>query len=153
MDQLGIPGIAFSGATGSATAWNVDPVPDYVTIYAQLATKLTTTLLDSGAPYLPNNTWLNVNFPAAGSGTDCTSVDAFKFVLSRIYTRTIISGDDVVTCDNGGRLPAESDVVGTKGGCYVAVSVGKADDKLDADAEQQGVVLRKLGGLLSCLPS
>lgn len=152
MDQLGIPGIAFSGATGSQTAWNVTPVPDYVTIYAQLATKLTTTLLDSGAPYLPNNTWLNVNFPAAGSGTSCTSPDDFKFVLSRIYTGTIISGDDVVTCNNGGRLPSESDVVGTAG-CYASVSVGKANDKLDADAEQQAVVLQKLGSLLTCLPS
>ncbi|KAL1966004.1 hypothetical protein VTN77DRAFT_4944 [Rasamsonia byssochlamydoides] len=154
MDQLGIPGIAFSGATGMQTAWDVSPVPDYATIYAQLATKLTTTLLASGAPYLPNNTWLNVNFPAAGAGTSCTDPDKFQFVLSRIYTAVpLISGEDVVTCNNGGRLPTESDVVGTTTGCYASVSVGHADDKLDADASQQAVVLQKLSSILTCLPS
>lgn len=157
MGQLQIPGIAFSGTTGTQTAWNVTPVPDSATIYAELSTKLTTRLLASGAPYLPSNTWLNVNFPAAGSGsgsgTSCTSADVFKFVLSRIYTAVpIVSGDDVVTCNNGGRLPTESDVIGTSSGCYVSVSVGHANDKLDADASEQAVVLQKLSSILSCLP-
>jgi hypothetical protein len=155
MDQLEIPGIAFSGATGEQTAWDETPVPDYATIYAQLATKLTITLLASGAaaPYLPNNTWLNVNFPAAGAGTSCTNPEDFQFVLSRIYHAVpLISDDDVVTCNNGGRLPTESDVVGTTPGCFASVSVGHANDKLDAHASEQAVVLQKLGSILSCLP-
>jgi hypothetical protein len=152
-DQLQIPGIAFSGMTGTATAWNVSPVPDYASIYASLATTLTTTLLASGAPLLPANTWLNVNFPAAGAGTPCTSPDQFAFVLSRIYSAVpLVSGDDVVTCNNGARLPTESNVVGTSSGCFVSVSVGHADTKLDANAFEQAVVLQKLSGILTCLP-
>lgn len=149
-DQLGVPGVAFSGTTGSQTAWNV-ATPEYSAIYADLATNLTSVLVESGAPYLADNLFLNVNFPAAGLGTSCTSVGQFKFVLSRIYTATLISGKDVVTCGNGGRLPTETKVVGTAG-CYASVSVGHANDKLDADASEQASVLAKLGSILSCLP-
>lgn len=150
-DQLGVPGIAFSGATGSQTGWDV-ATPDYSLIYADLATNVTSTILASGTPFLPSGTWLNVNFPAAGSGTSCTSASEFRFVLSRIFTSTIISGPDVVTCGNGGVLPPESTVVGTSG-CFASISVGKASNKLDADEAQQAVVLSKLTSILSCLPS
>jgi Survival protein SurE len=148
-DQLSIPGIAFSGSTGSQTAWTVSPVPDYVPLYANLAANLTTTLLESGTPYLPSGIWLNVNFPGAGSGTSCTQSSQFKFVLSKIYASL---GMDVVTCNNDGWLPTESKVVGTSG-CYASVSVGKASDKMDADEEAQAAVLSKLSGILTCLPS
>ena len=148
----GIPGIAFSGATGSQTAWN-QPVEAYESIYADLATNVTQTLLESSKPYLPSGLWLNVNFPAVGSST-CNDVTKFHFVLSRIYTAVpILTPKDVVTCNNGGRLPTESDVVGTTSGCYASISVGVASDKLDASAAQQAVVLGKLGKILSCLPS
>lgn len=151
--QLHVPGIAFSGATGKQTAWDVVPVPDYSTLYVALATKVTTALIEGGpAPYLPGNVYVNVNFPAAGKGTGCQSRDDFKFVLSRIFTATLVSGEDVVTCGNGGRLPTETEVVGMKGGCYVSVSVGKADTKVDASAVQQGIVLERLGSILTCLP-
>jgi hypothetical protein len=63
----------------------------------------------------------------------------------------ILTGKDVVTCGNGGRLPTESAVVG-KSGCFVSVSVGKASSKGDASAAEQGVVLGRLKGVLSCLP-
>jgi len=150
-DQLDIPGIAFSGTTGTETGFNV-ATPDYSLIYADLATNVTSTLLASGAPFLPSGTWLNVNFGAAGAGTSCTSASDFQFVFSRIYTSTIISGPDVTTCNNGGVLPPESTVVGTTG-CFASISVGKASDKLDADEAQQAVVLGKLSSILSCLPS
>ena len=81
----------------------------------------------------------------------CTSPAAFKFVLSRIYAATILTPLDVATCGST-RLPSESSVVKTSGGCYVSVSVGHANTKLDATAAQQGVVLRKLSGIFSCLP-
>ena len=126
-------------------------MPDCSLIYADLATNVTDAVLASGAPYLPANTYLNVNFPAAGAGTECTKAADFKFVLSRIFFATILSGKDVDTCGNGGRLPTETSVEGTEG-CYVSVSVGHANDKLDADADEQAVVLKKLGGILSCLP-
>ena len=44
-------------------------------------------------------------------------------------------------------------MVNTKGGCYASVSVGVATTKADATAAQQAVVLGKLKGILSCLPS
>lgn len=149
-DQLSVPGIAFSGSTGTATSWNTT-TPDYASIYADLAVNLTTTLLASGTPYLPSSTYLNVNFPKAGSGTSCTSASQFKFVLSRIFTATVFSSKDVVTCDNDARLPTESKVVDTDG-CYISVSVGKASDKEDASAADQEVVLEKLSSILTCLP-
>lgn len=149
-DQLGVPGIAFSGATGSQTGWDI-ATPAYALIYADLATNVTNTLIEAGTPLLPTGTWLNVNFPAAGSGTSCTSAGDFKFVLSRIYTATVVSGVDVVTCGNDGRLPTETTVVGTDG-CYASISVGLAHNKLDATAAAQGDVLASLSKILSCLP-
>lgn len=150
-DQLDVPGLAFSGSTGTQTAWNV-ATPDYALLYADLAANVTAAVVKAGAPYLPSNTFLNVNFPAAGAGTSCTKTADFKFVLSRIYTASIISGKDVVTCGNGGRLPTETVVVGTSG-CYASVSVGLANNKLDANASEQAVVLAKLSSILSCLPA
>lgn len=147
----GIPGIAFSGTTGSQTAWNA-PVSPYETIYAQLATKVTQTVTGSGTPYLASNIWLNVNFPASTS-TTCSATSQFKFVLSRINTAVpLLTGKDVVTCGNGGRLPTETTVVDTPG-CYVSISVGHADTKGDATAAEQQAVLDKLNGILTCLPS
>ncbi|GLB08277.1 hypothetical protein AtubIFM57258_004165 [Aspergillus tubingensis] len=145
----GIPAIAFSGYTGSQIAWNVSSVPTYSTVYAQLATKLVDELVESGTPYLPTGVWLNVNFGAV-SDDSCTSADDFSFVLSRIFTAIpLITADDVETC-NSTRLPTELDVM-LHSGCWASVSVGMAGDKLDANATVQGVVLEKLGGLLTCL--
>lgn len=145
----GIPGLAFSGDTGSQVAWTT-ATQSYQTAYAQLATNVTQTLVASGKPYLPSGTWLNVNFPASSSSS-CASASDFKFVLSRIFAATIFTPDDVVTCGSD-RLPEESDVVDTEG-CYASVSLGVARTKLDANATQQAVVLAKLQSILSCLPS
>jgi hypothetical protein len=149
--ETDIPAIAFSGASGSPTAWNAR-TPTYSTVYAQLATQFTSALLTSGPePYLPSNIYLNVNFPSSSS-TSCSSAADFRFVLSRIYPAVpILTPKDVVTCGNGGRLPTESSVVG-KSGCYVSVSVGKASSKGDASAAEQQAVLNRLRGVLTCLP-
>lgn len=121
-------------------------------VYADLSTTITQALTNSGTPYLPSNVWLNVNFPDVG-GSECSSVSDFKFVLSRINTAVpFISGDDVETCNNDQRLPTESKVAGTDG-CYVSISAGHADTKRDASASEQGVVLKKLSSILSCLPN
>ncbi|KAI4241997.1 MAG: hypothetical protein L6R40_004224 [Gallowayella cf. fulva] len=145
----GIPAIAFSGTTGSQTAWTA-PVPRYVSTYADLSTNVTQTLIASGKPFLPSNIWLNVNYPAS-STTSCASPRNFKFVLSRINAASSGTAADVQTCEKT-RLPTESTVVGTSG-CYASISVGRADTKGDATAAEQAVVLRKLGKILSCLPS
>ena len=145
----GIPAIAFSGTSGSQVGWNVAPVPGYASVYADLSTNVTQTLIASGTPYLPSGIWLNVNYPASSTNS-CSSASQFKFVLSRINAST--AATDVVTCNNGGRLPTETSVVNTSG-CYASISVGVAATKTDVNKTAQATVLKKLGKILSCLPS
>ncbi len=144
--KQGVPAIAFSGRTGSQTAFNAT-TPLYSKIYADLATNLTTAVLESGTPYLPDGVFLNVNFPSV-SATECNETSQFQFVFSRIYAG-ILSDDDVETCGST-RLPTERDVVDA--GCFVSVSPGDASDKTTANATSQAVVLSKLKALLGCLP-
>ncbi|KAL8867255.1 MAG: hypothetical protein Q9174_005781 [Haloplaca sp. 1 TL-2023] len=92
----GVPAIAFSGTSGSQTAWTA-PVPAYTRTYSDLSTNVTETLINAGKPYLPANIWLNVNFPASSS-TLCTSPRDFKFVLSRINGAGLGAAADVRTC-------------------------------------------------------
>ena len=139
-----IPAIAFSGSSGSQTAWNVSPVPGYATIYAQLATTVTNALIASGTPYLPSDVYLNVNFPDAGSGTSCTSASDVKFVLSRING----ASSSIQNC--GSTLPTETQVV-MSDGCYASISVGNAQTKEDSSTANQQAVLTKLKSILSCL--
>ena len=145
----GIPAIAFSGSTGTQTAYTATP-DTYVNVYTDLSTNVTQKLVASGKPYLPSNIWLNVNYPAVSSSS-CSSPTQFKFVLSRINSAASGAAPDVSTCGKS-RLPTESSVVGTAG-CYASISVGVATSKGDAGAAQQAVVKQKLASLLSCLPS
>ena len=144
----GIPAIAFSGTTGSQTGYTA-PLQTYMTVYAELSTNVTQSLVASGKPYLPSGIWLNVNFPAV-SGSTCSSPVDFRFVLSRINSATSGTAADVETCGSS-RLPTETSVVDTTG-CYASISVGNAVGKTDADATEQAVVLEKLQSILSCLP-
>lgn len=145
----GIPAIAFSGTSGSQTAYTATP-GSYVKVYTELSTNVTQTLVDSAKPYLPSNIWLNVNFPTVSSST-CASSDQFKFVLSRINSASLGTAADLRTCGSR-RLPTESKVVGTAG-CYASISVGVATSKADASAAQQKIVQQKLARILSCLPA
>ncbi|KAF7718848.1 Acid phosphatase [Penicillium ucsense] len=148
--DAGIPAIAFSGASGSQTAWNATPsYPHYSKLYAQLATMLVNQVTRSGKPYLPQDVWLNVNFPAVSD--KCNTTSDFSFVLSRIHVAIpFITPADVVSCGKS-RLPNEI-AVSLASGCYVSVSVGMAGTKDDADAVLQGIVRKNLMPLLSCLP-
>lgn len=121
-----------------------------MSVYADLSTTVTQALVSKGKPYLPNNVWLNVNFPKVDA--NCSSPSDFKFVLSRVNNAfPIVTPPDTTTCHNGGRLPTESEVVGTAG-CYASVSVADASDKTTAGAAQQKIVLKRLRSILSCLP-
>jgi 5'/3'-nucleotidase SurE len=143
-----IPAIAFSGKSANHAAWNEEP-PLSAKIYAELALNVTTTVLESGTPYLPAGVWLNVNFPEV-SDRRCNDPKQFKYVLSRINKAGFLSSDDVEWCGSE-RLPEESDVVKEEG-CYASISVGDANDKTTADGERQAEVLEKLKPILSCLP-
>ncbi|KAK4120215.1 sure-like protein [Parathielavia appendiculata] len=142
-----IPAIAFSGSSGGTLAWNSSPEAQRSEVYAQLAATLTNAIIASGKPYLPEDVFLNVNFPAV-EGV-CTQAGQFKWVLSRI-NMGLFSDRDMELCGET-RLPNEASVVGTDG-CYVSVSVGDANDKTTASADKQAVVYNKLKGLLTCLP-
>lgn len=144
--KRGIPAIAFSGRSGDPISYTA-ATPLYAQVYADLATNITTAILESGTPYLPDGVWLNVNFPDVNENT-CSDVGEFRFVLSRINIG-LLSPADIETC-GGSRLPTERAVVDA--GCFVSISPGDATDKTTVDAERQAVVLEKLQGLLSCLP-
>ncbi|KAL2195321.1 survival protein sure-likephosphatase/nucleotidase-like protein [Corynascus similis CBS 632.67] len=142
-----IPAIAFSGASDGNLAWN-SPEAQRSRVYAELATTLTNTIIASGKPYLPDDVFLNVNFPKVEEG-QCTETSQFKWVLSRINVG-LFSAPDTEQCGKT-RLPTEVSVVDTDG-CFIAVSVGDANDKTTAPAEKQAVVRDKLQTLLTCLP-
>ena len=144
--NLGIPAIAFSGTSGDPSPWTSETQPHQI-VYAGLSTTIATALLDSGAPYLPGNTFLNVNYPEV-TDKACPRVSDFTFVLSRM-NYPLFADDDVQHCGST-RLPTESDVVGTTG-CFASISVGDSNSKLDANATSQAVVLGKLEHMLSCL--
>ncbi|KAK2000441.1 sure-like protein [Colletotrichum falcatum] len=148
--KKGIPAIAFSGLSEDRVPYTTSPVPIASTVYAELANRLVAKVVEGGAPYLPDNTWLNVNFPTVND-TSCNDPDQFKWVLSRINYATFLSRDDVTTCDNNGRLPHDVSVVDTPG-CYISLSVGESSFKTTANKDKQQTVLDRLGDFLSCLP-
>ncbi|KAL1835481.1 hypothetical protein VTJ49DRAFT_6635 [Mycothermus thermophilus] len=143
----GVPAIAFSGLSGGTQAWNASEPSAASRVYAELATTLTDAVIASGKPYLPEDVFLNVNFPEVGG--HCTEASQFKFVLSRINIG-LFSAPDVQHCGST-RLPFDTAVVLAKG-CYISVSVGDANDKTTAPREKQAVVRDKLKDLLTCLP-
>jgi 5'/3'-nucleotidase SurE len=144
--EAGIPSIAFSGKSEGTLAWNTSPVPLRSSIYAQLATRITNAVIASGTPYLPEDVWLNVNFPTVEG--DCTNIDNYKFVLTRINIG-VFSAPDAEHCGST-RLPSEFDVI-NRSGCYVTISVGDANDKTTAPAEKQAAVINKIGSLFTCI--
>ena len=142
-----IPAIAFSGRSGDPTAWN-KATPIHSKVYADLALNLTTTLINSGAPYLPEDVFLNVNF-AEVTDSKCNSASQFKFIPTRVTTG-LLSGRDAEICGST-RLPWEADVILLRNACYVSVSVGDAADKTTANAAKQKIAYDKLKPILSCL--
>jgi 5'/3'-nucleotidase SurE len=145
-----IPAIAFSGQTGDPTAWNA-PTPLHSKVYADLALNVTTTIINSGKPYLPDNTFLNVNFPTVEEGR-CNNPSQFKYILTRINTG-LLSAKDANWCGST-RLPWEADVILLRGkDCYVTISPGDANDKTTVnDVAVQQQIINKLKPILSCLP-
>lgn len=143
--DAGIPAIAFSGASDGNLPYT-DPAPQRSRVYADLATKFTNKIIESGKPYLPKDVFLNVNFAEVKQG--CEEVEDFEYVLSRINWG-FLSPPDVDWCGDD-RLPTERDVLGA--GCYVSISVGDATDKTTVNDERQEEVLEKLKDWLVCLP-
>ncbi|KAL7917652.1 survival protein sure-like phosphatase/nucleotidase [Trichoderma austrokoningii] len=146
--EAGIPSIAFSAASTGRLAFDTEPVPLRSSLYGQLAAQITNHIISSGAPYLPPDVFLNVNFPKVEGS--CTELSNFKWILTRINPG-YFSPPDISSC-GGERLPTELSVI-KHGGCLISVSVANAKDKTTASTDSQAVVLDKLRGMLSCLPS
>lgn len=154
----GIPAVAFSGSFSTQVGYLTLDSPSASTTaahtYAALGIKFLSALLkqpvSASSPILPPNTILNVNYPEATGA--CAVPDAYRFVLTRVFAPTFLSGADVATCGSA-RLPTEADVVKRTDACYASVSVVKASTKLDASASDQQAVLDRLGDFLLCIPS
>ena len=169
----GIPSVAFSGG-GSL------PVPFHhsgAALHAALGVRFVQVLLlrgrtnsnedlKSSGPILPLNTTLNVNFPLPPLDGSCTTVDDFRFILTRLEpvdeslssssssTSSSLDfklggGPDVETCGTN-RLPTEQSVAGMPG-CTCSVTVVDGHTKKDVEAWRQREVLERLGEFLSCL--
>lgn len=91
-------------------------------------------------PLLPSGVILNVNFPTLN---DTCTADDVQFVFTRVFPALLPI--DVNTCNNGGKLPDESTVVGS--GCFASVSVVDANLKLDVLEPTQANVLSRLSAL------
>lgn len=140
-----IPAIAFSGATHGNLEYS-EPSPQRSIIYAQLATRLVSRIVQGGWPYLPEDVFLNVNLPRIRPG--CEQVTDVRWVLSRIYPG-YFQPADIHWCGSD-RLPEEVEVL--KMGCYASISIGDAKDKSTVSDERQGIVLTKLHDMLTCMP-
>ncbi|TQV90612.1 5'/3'-nucleotidase SurE [Cordyceps javanica] len=135
-----IPALAFSGADHGRLRWDTYPVPTVSEVYARLAANLTDAVVASGKPYLPDDVFLNVNFPDVDDA--CPDAASFKWVLSRINPG-LFSPKDVEWCGDD-RLPTEHHVHDQRG-CYISVSIGDAKDKTTVnDVAKQQIVLNKL---------
>lgn len=150
--ERGIPAVAFSG-WGNRTGWN-EPRPSFSKLYAAAAVKLVNHLAAGRRPFLPTDTWLNVNFPNYNS-TGCSKVSDVKFVLTTIGGYESSNGPDnadhVKACGSL-KLPTELSIVLGQG-CYASVSVGNAVTKKDASPSIQRQVMAKLNGLLTHPPA
>ncbi|PSS30862.1 hypothetical protein PHLCEN_2v2589 [Hermanssonia centrifuga] len=152
----GIPSIAFSGSSSSTAhegwtaLYNIPPSSSILA--AQAYSFATATFLSSffsqpsSSPLLPPGVTINVNFPTLTD--ECTASD-----IQWVFTRSLpsIFSNDVVVCDNGGKLPTEGDVIAA--GCFASVTVLDADTKLTVGKELQADVFARLSGLgFVCLP-
>ena len=145
--KLGIPGIAFSGATNTLGPWS-DPAPLASQIYAGLATDIILTLLRSDEPALPERTFLDVNFSPV-SESQCSSVSDFKYIMTKARIPSSKADHDFLICGKG--LPQEQYYHSSTNGCFATLSLINTDDG-DHTAERKKLqeVYSKLDSILSC---
>jgi len=116
-------------------------------IYASLTVSFVKKLLaNATSTILPRGISLNVNYPTIDN---CPNASDFRFVMSRVAWNPFAT--DVQTCGSD-YLPTETSVINMSG-CYSSVSVFNASTKSDVDAATQRIILDRLSGLLTCLPS
>lgn len=141
----GIPAIALSVHGGDSSPWHEAP-PLGAYAFGELTDLLISKLATkSFPPSLPQDTFLNVNFPKSGEG--CSKEEDYSFVYSRIDPAH--DGDDVAWCGSN-TLPTESQVLNADG-CFVSVSLADSRTKRTPKDPRQKHVLEKLRSLFVCL--
>lgn len=116
---------------------------------------ITKKVLDSGWPYVPRGTFLNINFPKVDlhEGEErCADVTQWKWVMTRLHNVYSWSDDDVKNIEVCGhhRLPVDEDVVGQRHGeCWASISVARSKQYM-ARAPDQEDVYHRLKDLWSC---
>ncbi|KAH9915343.1 sure-like protein [Fomitopsis serialis] len=151
--KLGIPAVAFSGASGSHVSYTTlvsSPTSTSAlaaNIYANLTIDFLRVLFNTTAsPLLPPGVILNVNYPSA---TRCPDPAEYRWVLARNLWNPFAT--DVEVCGSA-RLPTEADVVANEDGCYASVTVISATTKTDVGRATQAAIVESLEGLpLSCM--
>jgi broad specificity polyphosphatase/5'/3'-nucleotidase SurE len=146
-----IPAIAFSNTRG--------PPSDYRDLYWKnsnrvndgLAMDIIEALTSSNhdpKPFLPDNTFLNVNFPP-WDVRYCHSRKQIKLILTRVNPS---KGFDAHQCGSF-YLPMEEDVKKVKSiqHCYATVSLVNAKDMTSDNVEGQKLIRDELGKLLECV--
>ncbi|OTB10470.1 hypothetical protein K445DRAFT_70293, partial [Daldinia sp. EC12] len=133
------PAIDFSGTSEGRLPWNAAEVPLRSITYAKIATKFMNAITDSGIPYLPIRTFLNVNFPKVEG--DYTDSDKFKWVLSRFGPAAAdeIRRRNLMTY----YLTTETSVIYASD-CHISISAGHSTDNSTARVEDEAVVLDRL---------
>ncbi|KAF9463382.1 sure-like protein [Collybia nuda] len=149
---LGFPSIAFSGATAaqiSYTTLESDPTSKF-SLAAATYNNLTLTFLQKYLsnlenPILPPGVTINVNYP----GTEnCPTASSISWIFTRIAAPSE-GTRDVESC---GKTQLTDELTTIRLGCYATISVFNATTIQDVSADKQEFVLKKLQGLLSCLP-
>lgn len=149
--KLGVPAIAAFGSneTTKVSFTTLTTNPNTVAtkaalLYADLTTLIGGTLWNSGAPFLPPDVLLVVDYPLI---TSCPTVSDYTFVLAKMTT------DNIPTVQTCGRvhLPISRNVALRKG-CFVSVTAINVTSSSDVGVDTQQEVLDRLGGLIGCLP-
>ncbi|KAG9013939.1 hypothetical protein FRB94_004319 [Tulasnella sp. JGI-2019a] len=144
--SYGIPAIAFSGADRTKRPYTDLRPGDISHLYSALSMTILSQVLASGKPYLPTNTFLNINFPKPSDA--CLAASAFKFILT---TSEPVPSGQAVQC-GGAIIPDEATVIASE--CRVSITAMTSESALmikkDVSLDVQRQVQAKLAPILSC---
>ncbi|KAK6221527.1 hypothetical protein LQW54_001299 [Pestalotiopsis sp. IQ-011] len=143
-----IPAITFAWPGLGIMKWDPDrPIPPRMKTYLDLAQNLTELVVAGGRPFLPENTFLNVNFPPLGA--PCNGTRAIQYVLTR---RDLDDQGYHVYFDhcNTRRLPTDRELYQHLG-CYASISVLSATHSKTAGASVLKIMRDRLSPLLTCV--
>lgn len=154
----------FSGISEEEANFETTMTPIWSEVYAEAAGWFTKELIKTQRPWLPNGTYLNINFPRIDNDTDpCANRDNWRWVFTREIKPAENTLPDMPTCGHK-YLPLAQYLIRRKervsaadfDTCYATVSLlgPKLPDfsHTIAEAPQQGEMYQKIGHFMSCPP-